>query len=863
MTKHTIAILALLFLASLAAAARKSGDTRQLPPAATGRIDFKRDIQPIFARACLSCHGAKKHKAGLRLDSGKTALEGSYAGPVIIPRDALRSRLLHVVAGLDPDLKMPPRGKSLTRVEIGRLRAWIEQGAPWPADASVPPLRKPTHWAFLPVKRPMVPSVSHPTWLRNEIDGFILARLEKKRIQPAPEADKTTLIRRLSFDLIGLPPSPQEVEAFVRDERPDAYERLVERLLASPHYGERWGRHWLDLARYADSNGFEKDRERPHSWRYRHWVIAALNRDLPFDRFTIEQLAGDLLPRATLEQKEATGFHRNTLTNEECGVDKEQFRVEQTVDRVNTTATVFLGLTLGCAQCHDHKYDPLSQREYYQFFAFFNGLDEKDVVAPLPGEWEPYRKAKAEFDRMKADLEGGLADFKQKQLPGNQEKWERGLTPGEIRKLPKDIRTILAVPARKRSAKQKKTLTAFYGPMDMTLGILTAILDDHLKKAPTISMAPVLVEGKGRKTHILLRGDFLKPGAHVQPAVPAVLQSLHGRDLSFRLRSSTRNDKSNKSVLRQPNRLDLARWLVDPANPLTTRVAVNRLWQHHFGRGLVRTSEDFGTRGEKPSLPELHDWLATELVRRQWSQKAMHRLIVLSAAYRQSSAVRSDLAKSDPHNLLLARQNRLRLEAEAIRDAALTASGLLYRPIGGPSVRPPQPEGIAEITFSDHGKWIESKGPARYQRGLYTFFRRTSPYPTFLTFDAPDASLACTRRRRSNTPLQALVLLNDTVYVEAAQALARRVVREESGGIPTRIEHAFHLCLARAPSPREARRLAELFAAQLTLCKADRKAAALLAGKGPVPERISDPELASWVAVARIVMNLDEFITRE
>jgi hypothetical protein len=863
MTRHTIAILALQFLACLPAACGESRETRELPPAATGRMDFKRDIQPIFARACLSCHGAKKQKAGLRLDSGRAALEGSYAGPIIKPRDALRSRLLQVVAGLDPDFKMPPRGNPLTRVEIGRLRAWIEQGAPWPADAGVPAIRKPTHWAFLPVKRPAVPPVSHSAWLRNEIDAFILARLEKERIHPAPEADNTTLIRRLSLDLIGLPPSPTEVEAFVRDERPDAYERLVDRLLASPHYGERWGRHWLDLARYADSNGFEKDRERPHAWRYRHWVIAALNRDLPFDRFTIEQLAGDLLPRATVDQKVATGFHRNTLTNEECGVDKEQFRVEQTVDRVNTTATVFLGLTLGCAQCHDHKYDPLSQREYYQFFAFFNGLDEKDIIAPLPGEGEPYRKAKAEFDRMKADLEGGLADFKQKQLPGNQEKWERGLTPGEIRKLPKNIRTILAVPARKRTPKQNQTLAAYYGPMDMTLGILTAILDDHLKKAPTISMGPVLVEGKGRQTHILLRGDFLKPGARVHPAVPAVLHPLHIRDLSFRVRSSTRNDKPDKSVLRHPNRLDLARWLVDLANPLTARVAVNRLWQHHFGRGLVRTSEDFGTRGEKPSHPELLDWLATELVRRQWSQKAMHRLIVLSAAYRHSSAVRPDQAKRDPHNLLLTRQNRLRLEAEAIRDAALTASGLLYRAIGGPSVRPPQPDGIAEITFSDHGKWIDSKGPARYQRGLYTFFRRTSPYPTFLTFDAPDASLACTRRRRSNTPLQALVLLNDSVYVEAAQALARRILREETGSIPARIRHAFHLCLARAPSQREVHRLAALFAAQWTLCKADRKAAALLAGKGPIPERTSIEELASWVGVARIVMNLDEFITRE
>jgi hypothetical protein len=825
------------------AAERPKGDTGKLPLAAKGRIDFRRDIQPIFARACLACHGGRKQRGGLRLDVRQAALEGSDSGPVIRPGDAANSRLLHVVAGLDPQTKMPPEGKPLTAAEVGRLRAWIEQGAPWPeeSDTRTPPATK--HWAFLPPKRPALPAVQLTSWARNPVDAFILARLEKANIRPAPEADRVTLIRRLSLDLLGLPPTPQEVTAFVQDHRPGAYERLVERLLASPHYGERWGRHWLDLARYADSDGFEKDKERPHAWRYRHWVIAAFNRDLPYDQFVIEQLAGDLLPNSTLEQRVATGFHRNALTNREDGVDKEQVRVEQTVDRVNASATVFLGLTLACAQCHDHKYDPFSLREYYRFFAFFNGLDERDIPAPLRWEAASYAKAKTEFDQKKAELEGGLAEYRKNQLPLNQAAWEKGLSRAELRKLPANIRAVLAVPAPRRNTKQKELLAAYYAGTDTTLDILKGLVDDHSKQAPKVSMAQTLVEGRGRKTHVMRRGDFLKPGAAVEPGVPAVLPRL----------------KAGKTA----TRLDLARCMVDAGNPLTARVAVNRLWQHYFGRGLVSTSEDFGTQGENPSHPELLDWLAAELVRRGWSLKAMHRLIVGSATYRQASVGRLELLKHDPQNVLLARQNRLRLEAEVIRDVMLSSSGLLHRTIGGPSVRPPQPSGVAEITFLGMERWVESKGPERHRRGLYTFFRRTSPYPSLTIFDAPDSNLACTRRTRSNTPLQALVLLNDKVSIEAAQALSRRVVREAPADLPARVGYAFRLCLARDPEEREARRVVELFKAQSKLFRSDTKAAAQLAGDSALPKGVTIPEMASWVGVARILMNLDEFITRE
>jgi hypothetical protein len=837
--------LGLLLAGVIRAADAPKPEPSPLPPAAAGPIDFQRDIRPILVRACQKCHGAEKQKGGLRLDDGAEALKGANSGPVIKPGDARHSRLLHLVAGLDPDLKMPPRGPALTVAEVGRLRAWIDQGAKWPAEpvTAAGVGLKSRHWAFLPPKHRPAPEVANRNWVRNDIDAYVLARLEAEKIAPSPQADQVTLIRRLSLDLLGLPPTPQEVAAFLADTRPGAYERLVDRLLASPHYGERWGRHWLDMARYADSDGFEKDTGRPFAWRYRSWVIEALNRDLPFDEFTIEQLAGDLLPGATLEQKIATGFHRNTLTNREGGVDREQFRVEQVVDRVNTTAKVFLGMTMGCCQCHDHKFDPFTQREYYQLFSFFDSDVEVDLPAPLPGEIEPYKIKKTEFDRKKAELQAVLAAYKKEQLPANEQKWEAALQPADRAKLPAQVAALLLVEPAKRNAKQKQEVDAHYAKLDPRLVELTKAVAAHEQAAPKLTQAQTLAVGAPRKTHVMIRGDFLRPGVEVEPGTPAVLPPpLHAAE--------------------KKTRLDLAKWIVDPANPLTARVTVNWVWQRYFGRGLVVTLEDFGTQGNRPSHPELLDWLATELVRQKWSLKALHKLIVTSATYRQSSKARPELVARDPVNVLLARQNRLRLEAEIVRDVALASSGLLNPTIGGPSVRPPQPAGISELTYAGSARWVESTGPDRYRRGLYTWFQRTSPYPMLMTFDAPNSNVCCVRRERSDTPLQALTLMNDAVFVECAQALGRRVLTEKSGGCPERIRYAFQLCLGREPRASELAVLGRLFEELRRACKAKPEAAAKLVGK-PQPPSVDVPEAAAWVALARTILNLDEFVTRE
>jgi hypothetical protein len=850
MPRSFLSILGLVVFAPLLAAA--DGKPKALPPATKQAIDFARDIQPIFARACITCHGPDKQRGGLRLDDGVAAQKGGNGGAVIKPGDAAGSRLLKLVAGLDEELKMPPEGRTpLTAEEIGRLRAWIEQGAKWPQAAGGAVVRaRSNHWSFQPIQRPTPPEVRQRAWVRNDIDRFVLARLEKEQIEPSPEADRVTLIRRLSFDLLGLPPSPREVDDFLHDKRPDAYERLADRLLASPHYGERWARHWLDLARYADSDGYEKDNGRPFAWRYRSWVIDALNRDLPFDEFTSEQLAGDLLPNATLDQKIATGFHRNTLTNTEGGVDKEQFRVEAVLDRVNTTAKVWLGITFNCCQCHDHKYDPFTQREYYQFFAFFNSDEEVNLPAPLPGEEEVYRQKKAAYDKKLRELQAAVDAYRKEQLPANQQKWEQELKLPELRTLPESVRAALLMEPAKRDAAQKQAVAEHYAKIDKKMVELNKAVADHKKKAPQMSIAQTLAQGPGRKTHVLIRGDFLRPGVEVQPDTPAVLPPLSpgGRGIG---------GEGEK----KPTRLDLAKWLVDPANPLPARVIANWVWHKFFGRGLVATQEDFGTQGEKPSHPELLDHLATEFVQRKWSLKALHKYIVTSATYRQSSKARPELAQRDPLNVLLAHQTRHRLEAEVLRDEALAASGLLVRTIGGPSVHPPQPAGISELTYAGSAKWVESTGPDRYRRGLYIWFQRTSPYPMLTTFDAPDSNVCCVRREHSNTPLQALTLLNDTVFVECAQALGKRILEEQKGDTRERIRYGFRLCVSREPSPTELDRLTRLYEDLLALCKAKQDEATMLLGK--TKPACEPAEAAAWVALARTLLNLDEFVTRE
>ena len=796
--RHSAALL--LLTPILLAQDSKAPDLAKLPPATNRAIDYQRDIQPILTRACIGCHGQAKQRGGLRLDSRTEALKGGNSGVVLEPGQALKSRLLLIVAGLDAETTMPPKEKPrLTAEEIGNLRAWIDQGLKWPVDGSIAGQgAKSSHWAFQPVKRVAPPPINDPgSSIRNPIDAFVRAKLHAVGVDASPEADRATLIRRVTLDLTGLPPTASEVDAFLNDAGPDAYEKVVERLLASPHHGERWGRLWLDNGRYADSDGYEKDSGRPFAWRWRDWVIAALNRDLPHDQFVIEQLAGDLLPGATNEQKIATGFHRNTLTNREGGVDQEQFRVEAVVDRVNTTAKVFLGITLGCAQCHDHKYDPFSQREYYQLFAFFNS--DTEVNLPLSTGNEEYTRSKAEHDKRRKPLLDAIEAEKKKLDPK--------LTETQIKK---------------------------------KLAPLTQKLAEHDKTAPQPPMAQTLAIGKRRATHVMIRGDFLRKGVEVQAGTPSVLPPLSGS-----------------------TRLDLAQWIVRRDNPLTSRVLVNWVWQKYFGRGLVPTLEDFGTQGEKPSHPELLDWLASETLRQNWSLKSLHRMIVTSATYRQSSKVTPELARRDPLNVLLARQSRLRLEAELLRDGALASSGLLTRAIGGPSVRPPQPAGVSELTYAGSARWVESKGADRYRRGLYIWFQRTSPYPMLMTFDAPDGNLCCVRREKSNTPLQALTLLNDAVFVECAQALGKRIVQEKpQGDVLVRAQHGFRLVLGRTPSDAELNRLVRLQGELLSLCKEHPAEATKLIGTYQAAG-ISPPEAAAWIALARTLLNLDEAVTRE
>ncbi len=709
-----------LLLASLAPAAGA---------ATPDKLDFNRDVRPVLAGKCYACHGPDKDKreAGLRLDTrdGATADLGAYQA--IVPGNPEASEAWKRIVSADPDDVMPPPSspKQLTAAERALLRRWIDEGAEYRE-----------HWSFLPLA-----AVTPPTAVgtRNGIDAFIRARLAEHALRASPEADAATLIRRVSLDLTGLPPAPAEVAAFTRAHAadPGAYERLVEHLLASPHFGERWGRHWLDLARYADSNGFLGDAVRPNAWRYRDWVIDAINRDLPFDQFTVEQLAGDLLPEAGTPQLAATGFHRNAALNTEAGVDKEEARFQYLADRVNTTGRVWLGLTLGCAQCHTHKYDPITIRDYYSFYAFFNNTTDRE---------EP------------------------------------------------------------------KT------------------------KAPILAE---LAEGR-RTTYVHVAGDYARRGPDVVPASLSALPAMPA------------------PAQREASRLDLARWLVSPDHPLTARVAVNHVWSKLFGIGLVATPDDFGATGEPPSHPELLDWLARDFIAGGWSRKQLIRRIVTSATYRQSSAHRPELDDLDPLNRLLARQNRLRLEAEILRDASLAVSGLLTRSIGGPGIRPPLPGDIFDVGRSV--KWEVSEGHDRYRRGLYILTLRSVLYPMLTTFDAPDATDACVKRDRSNTPLQALTLMNDPVFLEAARALALRALRESRD--EARLDHLFQLCLARPPLPEEQQRL-QTFAKEQ---RARVRAAGTEALKVLGPETVASADqedAAVLVSLARVLLNLDEFINRE
>ncbi|MGH9340786.1 MAG: PSD1 and planctomycete cytochrome C domain-containing protein [Acidobacteriota bacterium] len=846
----------------------------KLPEPAGGKVDFQQQIKPIFQAKCYACHGGDQQMGGLQLDDREAALAGGYSGKVILPGRSAESRLIHLVAGLDEKIIMPMSGERLSREEIALLRAWIDQGASWPeavtpateaAQVSTEKMRqgRNLHWSFIPPERARIPRVKNLDWGRNPIDAFILARLEEESISPSPEAGKRTLIRRLSLDLTGLPPSMQEVEAFLMDNRADAYERMVDRLLASPHFGEKWAIHWLDLARYADSDGYEKDLPRPYAWRYRDWVIDALNRNMPFDQFTIEQIAGDLLPGATIEQKIATGFHRNTLTNREGGVDLEEFRVERVIDRTSTVGTTWLGLTLECARCHDHKFDPISQKEFYQMTAFSNRAVEVNLDAPLAGEMGLYLRRRPEYERKRDEL---LAQYNVVEMvpdwvddlrqaarnPGERVNWD--VAWDTVGKMLDHGHQIVRMDESKRTVEQQEDLVDHFVEWSWTaygrkrweeLGFkeLHEKLDELHDEYPPLTEAPTIARNPDPpQTHILVRGDYRQPGIQVEPGVLSILHPLPAHEPPA-------------------TRLTLTRWLVSKDNPLTARVTVNRFWQEIFERGLVLTSEDFGTRSEKPSHPELLDWLATEF-QKDWHIKRIIRLIVTSATYRQKSDAREDLISRDPENRLLARAPRLQLKAELIRDSALAVSGLLNPKVGGRSVRPPLPEGVVELTFGGGGEWEEDKDQNAFRRGLYIHFQRTIPYPQLQTFNAPDRLRSCTRRERSTTPLQALVLLNDPVFFEAARALAVRVIQEGPEDLEERIEYAFQLCLARKPTPEERDRLLRFYETQKQILEEESDSATEIFPASGVPG--TEPqEAAVWVGLSRVLLNLDEFITKE
>ncbi|MCH8043684.1 MAG: PSD1 domain-containing protein [Planctomycetes bacterium] len=842
----------LLFFAGAITAADTHAESPKPPTGRTTKVDFERQILPIFRARCFECHGPKEQEARLRLDVRRIVFSGGETGPAVTPGDSAGSLLIKRVLAKDEDERMPPEGKPLSADEIALVRAWIDAGAKWPKGVGATIAEK-RHWAYVKPTRPALPTVKDTAWPQNAIDRFVLARLEAAGLSPSELASRARLVRRVYLDLIGLPPSPDEADKFVADDSPAAYERLVNRLLASPRYGERWARPWLDLARYADSNGFQADQYRS-TWPYRDWVIEAMNDDMPFDQFTIEQLAGDLLPSATVSQRVATGFHRSTTCNVEAGVDPEENRVNQVVDRVNTTGTVWLGTTINCGQCHSHKYDPFTQRDYYRLFAYFNNtpLEVKltsgvtyDFFGPkmnVPVSQDQSSRLaqiRRQHDTAGKQLKGAMAIATRE-----QSNWEKQFAAKTAK--PSAIARIVKLPPKKRSKKQRNQLRKFYLAQRPEIKLLRDKIA-KLKKQIDAAAVPttlVMVEmDKPRATHVMKRGNFLDKGERVEPGTPA---SLH--PLSSEL---------------PPNRLGLAKWIVDANNPLTARVTVNRWWQEIFGRGIVATSEDFGTQCEPPTHPQLLDWLAVEFIEGGWSMKHVHKLIVMSATYRQSARVSTELLERDPLNKLLARGARFRLSAEAIRDNGLTISGLISTKMGGPPVFPPQPSGIWRHVGRNAPKYATSTGADRYRRGIYVIWRRSAPYPAFVNFDAPDRASCVVKRSQTNTPLQALTLLNDPAYMEMAVGLARRIATDKRDlSDRERVEYGYRLCVARRPNDKEAEHLLNVYQRELARFKTNAAAAKKLVGKEPLPKDISAEQLAAWVYVANILLNLDETITK-
>lgn len=768
-------------------------------PAASLKVDYDREVRPILSQNCYKCHGPDDaaRKANLRFDLRGVALQPAKSGLTpIVPGAPDKSELVARLTALDPKRHMPPpdSGKKLNAAQVETLRSWVAQGAPYAM-----------HWAYVKPTRPALPEVMDKTWPRNPVDRFILARIEQQGLKPSPPADRATLIRRVSLDLTGLPPTPGEMEAFINDKRPGAYERLVDRLLASSAYGEHWARMWLDLARYADSAGYADDPPRV-IWAYRDYVIKSFNCNKPFDQFSIEQIAGDLLPDATEEDQIATAFHRNTMTNHEGGTDREEFRNAAIVDRVNTTMAVWMATSMACAQCHHHKFDPISQQEYFRLFAIFNNTEDADrsdeapvLELPTPEQKQEQAKLRSELAQLEKELGITLDD------PGTNQ-------------VPADLK-----PKQERLAQLRKQLADI--------------------RPNTVPIMRELTGDKRRQTHVQIRGNFRATAEEVTPGVPAVFPPLP------------------KGAA--PDRLGLARWLVDEDNPLTGRVIANRFWEQIFGTGIARTSEDFGSQGDLPTHPELLDWLATELLAQKWDIKAFLRLLVTSATYCQSSRVTPELLERDPDNLLLARGPRFRLTAEEVRDQALFASGLLSRKMYGPPVRPPSPSLGLSAAFGGSLDWSTSEGEDRYRRAIYIDWRRTSLYPSLATFDAPSREICALRRPRSNTPLQALVTLNDPVYIEAAQALARRMA-QAPGSVAAKAGYGFRLCLARQPHQSELGKLTAFFdESRADYARTPQKAQTIATKPlGPAPEGIPIAELAAWTVVANVLLNLDETLMK-
>jgi hypothetical protein len=1043
-------------------------------------VDFAAEVQPIFKASCYACHSGSEPQAGLRLDVRSMALKGANGGPVILPGNSKDSSLIHRVSGLGGLRPMPLTGTPLTADQIGILTRWIDQGAQWPdavANEQNTGIQK--HWAYVKPVRPAIPAVRDIAWVRNPIDSFVLARLEKEGLRPTPEASRETLIRRLSLDLIGLPPSLAEIDAFLKDTRPDAYERLVDRLLASPQYGVRMATPWLDLARYADSNGMTNDRRRLGAYRYRDWVVKVINDNMPFDRFVIEQLAGDMLPNATMDQKVATGFVRASMWNDEGGTDPDEQNWIGQIDRTNTLGSVLLGSTLACGQCHNHKYDPFLQKDYYAMVAFFNNAlfdasaqrkfteatvelstpeqvakrdalkaDIKKVESELKSypnsealwkawerslidadaQWQPLHPARADSPKgstltvspdasvlvsgntpdndiyvieakspvagpitgvqIEALLDPSLPNGRDPRIPvggpgrdfyGNfmvhRVDVEVGPAPERLSKvalkpmvspagsdefnqseyqidyrLPQVWRSdvMLDLNPEKGGVRVPRRLVLVpEKPFTVTSGDLLRVRivhDSELAKAAlgrfrlsfTTQADPLKVveidahlrpllnipweqrpEPKPREGTATDQGRAGQGGpgrqASASPQAPYEkdLLFLRWREVAVELAAmrekiaalqsqiealglQTTPVLSENPAVAHPttqlrirgvftdrdeevpagipgflgalpedgpqNRLGLAQWLVGPENPLTARVRMNQIWEVFFGRGIVETSEDFGTKGEPPSHPELLDWLATEFVSKGWDQKAMQRLIVTSSTYRQASTVTPEILERDPANVLFTRGPRFRVEAEMVRDIALAASGLLSTKIGGPPVMPPQPAGLWVFPGAggdrDTDLWIESQGEDRYRRGLYTFMRRSVRYPSLTVFDAPSHETTTSRRPRSNTPLQALTTLNDPGFFEAAQALGRRILKEGGADTSSRVTYGFRLATSRRPSASEVKSLVTAFEKERQYFQRHQDEAQPLAGK-------PDIELSAWTMVSNALLNLDETITKE